>query len=120
MNLLSKPKGRKFARSSLTIAKALAWCTLGGLISLLAFYIYVLERRVDLSIWHKVDLDAEFTVNSTAQNFSDYLTIEQQVFNQLDARIIKRVPVGPQQLINRYSRDSVSSPARWPRNWNRT
>jgi alpha-beta hydrolase superfamily lysophospholipase len=120
MSLLSKLKHSNFTRSSLTVAKALAWCTLGGLVSLLAFYIYVLETRADLSIWHKVDLDAEFTANSTAQNFADYLSIEKQVFKQLDDRIINHVPVGRQQLINRYSRDSVSSPARWPRNWNRT
>ncbi|MCP4010454.1 MAG: alpha/beta hydrolase [Proteobacteria bacterium] len=120
MHLSPPSKNRKLTGAILEIAKITGWCALGGLLSLLGFFVYHLENRADLSLWHKAKLDAEFTVNSKAENFEDYLAIEKQVFRQLDELIYEQVPVGRQQLINRYSRDSVSHPERWTPNWNRT
>ncbi len=110
----------KIARTSKTTAKILAWCALGGILTLLGFFIYHMENRADLSIWHTVSLDAEFTTDSQVKNFTDYLSFEDRVFRQLDELIVDRVPTGRQQLINRYSPGSLSNPEQWPRNWNRT
>ncbi len=79
-----------------------------------------MESQADLSIWHKVELDAEFTTHSNAPDFAEYLSVEKQVFDQLDRLIVDRVPVNRINQINRYSRGSLSDPAKWPRNWNRT
>ncbi len=102
------------------IAKILAWCVAGGFLTLLGVFVYLMENRTDLSIWHTVNLDTEFTVESEVENFSDYLRIEDQVFKQLDELVFDQVPTGPQQIINRFSRGSLSNPERWPQNWNRT
>ncbi len=110
----------KIAQTSLKTVKILVWCALGGTLALLGFFIYHMENRADLSIWHTVNLDAEFTTDSQADNFADYLSIEDRVFKQLEELVIDRVPAGRQQLINRYSRGSLSNPEQWPRNWNRT
>jgi alpha-beta hydrolase superfamily lysophospholipase len=110
----------KIAQTSLKTVKIFVWCALGGTLALLGFFIYHMENRADLSIWHTVSLDAEFTTDSQAEIFADYLNIEDQVFKQLNELIISRVPGSRQQLINRYSPGSLSDPEQWPRNWNRT
>ena len=102
------------------IVKILAWCIAGGFLTLLGVFIYLMENRADLSIWHTANLDTEFTIGSEATNFADYLRIENQVFEQLDRLVIDQVPTGRKQLINRFSRGSLSNPERWTRNWNRS
>jgi alpha-beta hydrolase superfamily lysophospholipase len=102
------------------VAKILAWCVAGGFFTLLSIFVFLMENRADLSIWHTVNLDTEFTTESEVENFADYLGIEDRVFEQLDERVFDQVPTGPQQIINRFSRGSLSNPERWPQNWNRT
>ena len=102
------------------IVKILAWCIAGGFFTLLGVFTYLMENRADLSIWHTANLDTEFTIGSEATNFADYLRIENQVFEQLDRLVIDQVPTGRKQLINRFSRGSLSNPERWTRNWNRS
>ena len=102
------------------LSRILAWCAIGGLLALFGLYIYFLEQRMDLSIWHQTQLSEEFTAASEASTFADYLRIEARVFKQLDERIVNQVPVSKQQIINRYSRNSTSNPGRWRQNWNRS
>lgn len=82
--------------------------------------VVVLENRSDLSIWHQVRLDQEFTAESKAETFADYLAIEEQVFAQLDERVYAHTSTGAEQRVNRYSRNSLADPIQWPRNWNRS
>ena len=82
--------------------------------------VLVLENRPDLSVWHQVNLDQEFTADSKAETFADYLAIEERVFAQLDEQVYQRTPTGAQERVNRYARNSMSDPAQWPRNWNRS
>jgi len=82
--------------------------------------VLLLENRPDLSVWHETNLDREFTTDSKAETFADYLIIEEQVFKQLDEQVYQRISTGAQQRVNRYSRNSLSDPIQWPRNWNRS
>ncbi len=90
--------------------------TIGGLI----VYINVLENQPDLSIWHQADLDEEFTVASDVSSFDQYLELEKRLFDQLDELVYAGVPRDKRNIINRFSRGSLSDPERWPVNWNRS
>jgi len=102
------------------IIKALIYGITGGLVVLIIIFVMFLESRPELKVWHQVELDTEFTADSPVQSFEDYLAMEKQLFDQLDKRILNRIPTGDQNLINRYHRGSLSDPGRWSTNWNRT
>jgi alpha-beta hydrolase superfamily lysophospholipase len=93
---------------------------LGSFIVALVVYIRFLESSPDLSVWHLADLDEEFTVKSDVSDFRQYLALEDRLFAQLDDRVYAKVPQGPENSVNRYSRGSLSDPSRLPINWNRS
>ena len=93
---------------------------LGGIIGGLIVYISILQGRPDLSIWHHADLDEEFTLASGVSSFDEYLALEDRLFRQLDELVYAEVPRGNRNVINRFSRGSLSYPGRWPVNWNRS
>ena len=92
----------------------------GGLIVLVVVFVIYLDGRADLKVWHETVLDGEFTAKSPLQSFTDYLDLEQALFNQLDKRIYDRMAPIDRHAVNRYHRGSLSSPEHWPSNWNRT
>ena len=96
-----------------------AWLV-GCLVAALAIFVYLLDSRPDLSVWHLADLDEEFTAASDITEFEQYLALEDRLFAQLDELVYAEVPIGPENAINRYSRGSLSDPGRWPVNWNRS
>ncbi len=102
------------------VVKFLAAGLLGVFITVLVVFVYVLDSRPDLSVWHLADLDAEFTTESDVSDFEGYLALEDRLFEQLDALVYAEVPTGAGNAINRYSRGSLSDPERWPVNWNRS
>jgi len=102
------------------ILNALSYLTLGGFAVLLIVGIIYLNSQPDLDVWHEVGLDAEFTEDSEIQDFSGYLAREEKLFDQLDEEVLDKIAPEDRQRINRYHRGSLSDPARWPLNWNRT
>ena len=92
----------------------------GACLAFLIAGVLVLNNRPDLSIWHTVDLDEEFSTDSEVQDFADYLALEDRLFNQLDLLVRDKVPSGPAQILNRFSRGSLSDPENAAVNWNRT
>ena len=102
------------------LLRLLGYGLLGSVIVILVVYINLLQSRPDLSVWHRADLDAEFNVDSDVANFSEYLELENRLFAQLDELVYANVPQGTGNIINRYSRGSMSDPGRWPVNWNRS
>jgi alpha-beta hydrolase superfamily lysophospholipase len=92
----------------------------GGLVVLIIVFVMVLENRPDLNIWHEAELEAEYTATSPAGNFQDYLAIEERLFKQLADRVYAQIAPEDQNPINRFHRGSLSDPARWSPNWNRT
>ncbi|MEL6868872.1 MAG: alpha/beta hydrolase [Pseudomonadota bacterium] len=100
--------------------KLLAAALIGALLAAIVAVVLVLNGRQDLSVWHLVTLDEEFTTRSDVDELTDYLTLEARLFEQLDRLVYANVPTTAEHALNRYSRDSLSDPGRWSTNWNRT
>jgi len=100
--------------------KALAYGLIGGLIVLIVAFVYYLDSRPDLHVWHEEILDEEFKAGSAIQDLEGYLALEERLFAELDAEIYDKIRPEDRKLINRYNRGSNSDPGRWPTNWNRT
>jgi len=92
----------------------------GALAVGLVVFVYVLDSQPDLSAWHLVHLDAEFTEDSKVADFAAYLRLEDRLFEQLEREVIAKVKPGPEESLNRFSRDSLADPGRWPKDWNRS
>ncbi len=102
------------------ILKALTYGTIGALLVLLVVFVVYLENRPDLSVWHTVDLDQEFTEDSEVTTFEEYLALEERLFAQLDKLVYGANTGRGRHLIARYDRESLSNPGRWKLNWNRS
>ena len=76
-----------------------------------------------LEPWHTEKLTEEFTVkhlDKGVSDFRDYIELEQRLFEQLDKKVYEDAPVGPSQLLNRYSPGSLADPRNRQPNWNRS
>ena len=111
---------KSLTRATRTLLQVVSIGLIGCLVAVVIVFVYVLDSRPDLSVWHLADLDEEFTAKSDVSDFSQYLALEDRLFEQLDALVYAKVPQGPENTINRYSSGSLSDPGRWPVNWNRT
>ena len=107
-------------RPTLALARALGYGLIGATVVAVVVYVRFLESRPDLSVWHLADLDEEYTAASRISDFGQYLELEKRLFAQLDRLVYAKVPRGPGNAINRYSRGSLTDPERWPVNWNRS
>ena len=108
---------RAIARHSF---RALLYGSILGVFSGLWLAVTFLDGRTDLSLWHEVELDTEFSLESGVKTFAEYVALEDRLFRQLDEQVYDQVEAGDRRLINRYSRGSLADPGRWPKNWNRT
>jgi alpha-beta hydrolase superfamily lysophospholipase len=106
--------------ATIRILRALFYGVLGAVIVLLTLFVVDLEKRPDLKVWHKADLDAEFTTKSKVKNFQEYLALEKKLFNQLDELVYDRVKPEDRSSINRYHKGSLADPDQYKPNWNRT
>ena len=68
--------GRNFTRRALSLTRFVAAGLIGCLVTALVLFVYLLDKRPDLSVWHVADLDEEFTADSEIQHFSQYLALE--------------------------------------------
>ncbi len=102
------------------IIRASIYGILGAVLVLVFLFVWGLEKRPDLNVWHKADLDAEFTAESKVNNFQEYLALEEKLFTQLDELVYERILPEERLLINRYYKGSMADPGRWSPNWNRT
>lgn len=93
---------------------------LGGLVVIVILAVFELNNRPDLSVWHETVLDEEFSSDSGLKSFSQYLELEERLFAQLDHQVYQKISKKDQRAINRYFKDSISDPGRWPTNWNRS
>jgi len=100
--------------------RVLATMLTGVLITLFVVAVLFLNNQPDLSVWHTAELDEEFTVDSPVTRFEDYLALEDRLFAQLNDEVYARIRPEERHLINRYHRGSLSDPARWPTDWNRS
>ncbi len=111
----------RYARMTLRGAyRFLVYGTAGIIVTVLVAGVVLLNSKADLSIWHEVHLDEEFTRDSDVDDFEAYLALEDRLFAQLDSQVLRRIEPDEQTPLNRYNDASRSSPARWARNWNRS
>jgi alpha-beta hydrolase superfamily lysophospholipase len=111
---------RFFVSAIIRILRALLYGALGAFLVLVSLFVWDLEKRPDLKVWHKVDLDTEFTTKSKIKNFQEYLVLEEKLFRQLDEQVYDRIQPEDRSIINRYHKGSMADPDRWLPNWNRT
>jgi alpha-beta hydrolase superfamily lysophospholipase len=111
---------RTAGRGTIWLLRALALGLVVSIALLITGAVLYLTSGPDLSIWHELELDEEFTAESKVSTFTEYLALEDRLFAQLEEEVIAEVPSGPAFQINRYSRGSLTNPERWPVNWNRS
>ena len=101
---------------------ALTYGLLGSFIVIVGLYVYQLESRPDLKVWHRAALDAEFHAGLAGEitTLEQYLQREEQLFEQLEEQVYARIDAADRRSINRFSTDSLSDPRSYPKNWNRT
>jgi alpha-beta hydrolase superfamily lysophospholipase len=116
--------GGKMIRRLFHAGRRLIQILLSSLLGALVLGIILLEveldRRPDLSVWHTTVLDEEFSADSDVKTFAQYLELEDRLFEQLDEEVYRKIESKDQRAYNRYHRDSLSDPGRWPTNWNRS
>ncbi len=101
---------------------ALGYGLFGSLVVLVVGYVYYLDSRPDLKIWHETLLQGEFAA-AQAKDIRDldaYRALEDRLFEQLQERIISRIEEGEQRQLGRFYNGSRVNPLSFPRNWNRT
>ena len=99
------------------------WLTAAGIgvvVTAIAGYVYLLEQRPDLHVWHHADLDLEYTRRSEVNDLEGYLALEEALFEQLEREVYDKTPPDDGKALNRYQRGALGDPRRWPRNWNRS
>jgi alpha-beta hydrolase superfamily lysophospholipase len=105
---------------TVSLARTALNAVAGAFLTLVLVFILYLDNRPDLSLWHTVELDEEFTADSRVASFDEYLALEERLFRQLDELIYAQTGPAHGLKINRYQRGSLADPGRWPRNWNRS
>ncbi len=108
---------KRFARH---MALFLIYGISGAFLVLVTGALVYLESREDLDIWHRAVLPSEFHAGSGVHSFQGYLDLEDALFAELAEEVIDPLPSNPANIINRYAPDSMSSPKRWARDWNRS
>ena len=65
----------------------------GGALVGIGVYIYQLENRPDLRLWHLAELDSEYGAapEQAVENFEDYLKLEDRLYRELDAKVRERL-----------------------------
>jgi len=76
----------------------------------------------NLQPWHSTSLNSEFTESRSDQitSLSDYLELEERVFQELVTSIYKNIGPESQFTFSRYTSNSPVDPEQLPINWNRT
>ena len=111
---------RRMTRHVSKVLLAIVFAGLGAIATVLIIAVVVLNSKPDLSVWHLVHLDEEFTKNSPVASLEEYLALEDRLFAQLQSEVYAKIDDSERTEFNRYNEGSRSDPARWPQNWNRT
>lgn len=115
---LQGPDGMTRLSKRIVLIVAAAFAGAAGTL-LIGFVLYVNDKP-DLDIWHTIVLENEFTIQRDLRTFDEYLLTEDRVFDELQQRIIDKLPRSRQSIINRFTSGSLSDPGRWPNDWNRS
>ncbi len=102
------------------LLKSFLYGVIGAVLMLLVVAVKFLNDKPDLQVWHTVELDEEFTVDSDISTFEDYLALEDRLFAQLDTLVYSPKSDDPAKWIDRYCKQSYSDATSWETNWNRS
>jgi len=83
---------------------------LGMLLLCIVLFYFYMHAMPSLSLWHTTLLKNEFTKNSNVHTFKEYIDLEKKLFDELEEKIYNKVPTNEQNSINRYAKNSISSP----------
>ncbi|MBY6017722.1 alpha/beta fold hydrolase [Halomonas denitrificans] len=111
---------RKVIGVSKHLGLAVFYGSLGTVVAALALGVFWLNSKPDLSLWHTTILKQEYRAADADESFNDYLLREERLFDELERRVYGRTDGMPLEPFNRYYHNSLSDPALWPRNWNRS
>ncbi len=100
--------------------RAVGYGLFGVVLTLLLVFIFALDRRDDLELWHEVYLDEEFDKDGDVADFAGYLALEDRLFKQLDDEVYAKSGEATADSVQRYQRGSMMDPSNWERNWNRS
>ncbi len=80
------------------------------------------RSKAPLQPWHTVELEGRFTVETieTMGGLDDYLAREEELFAELERRVVDEVEVSDRFAFNRYARGSQSDPDSLFGNFNRS
>ena len=109
---------RRMMRHVSKVLLAIVFAGLGAIATVLIIAVVVLNSKPDLSVWHLVHLDEEFTKNSPVASLEEYLALEDRLFAQLQSEVYAKIDDSERTEFNRYNEGSKSDPARWQHNWN--
>ncbi|MFS1423383.1 alpha/beta hydrolase [Shewanella sp. 10N.286.48.B5] len=93
---------------------------IASLLLFIAAVVWFLTARSELEIWHTTRLKNEYHQLSGLTDFSQYLALEDKLFNELDRKIYQQYTPKLASPINRYEANSLSDPNHWDVNWNRS
>jgi len=102
--------------------RRLAIVLAGLLVAIVAYRAWEARRPPFLKPWHRFVPPSEVVGAQMPDSFSleDYLRREDQVFREVRDEVENRLDPEDRTDSNRYFRESLTSPARFPRDWNRT
>lgn len=103
---------------ALFVAYGLAGAALAGIVAYVAF----LQSRPDLKPWHTARLAGEFRAadRDRVRTLADYRALEDRLFAQVRKAVYAKTAPEDRRQLNRYFAGSLSDPARFRRDWNRT
>ena len=100
---------------------ALAYMILGTLIVLSTLAVKQLQNRPDLSAWHMVELENQYTADrQDIVTFTDYLALEEELFAELNHNIFVDKADPNWRKLGRFSHGSLSDPNNNDINWNKS
>lgn len=114
------PAKRRLWRYLLFSSYAIVLFASGALATLAVAAAIYFDSKPDLSTWHKVELDGEFTARSHLTDFPEYLELEDALFAELKSEVYDKIKESERSAFNRYTAGSKSDPDIWTPNWNRT
>jgi alpha-beta hydrolase superfamily lysophospholipase len=102
------------------LAKRAAWVIGAGALTLLAVRVFDSQRGPTLEPWHTV-VPKELTAEEIADiDWQRYLEAEDAAFDEVRARVTRRLDPKDRVPANRYFEDSPVYPGRFAKDWNRS
>ncbi len=106
---------KRFLKTTGIVAASLA-------VLIIVFALLSQRSKPALSLWHTVNLKSEFQAHDAKAGFAwaDYLALENELFAELEERIVLPSVGVADPGWNRYAEGGVNNPADFPKNWNRS